>query len=337
MWKWTTHPYTITGISECGNVYVKDIWGKAHKRSVPPNHLKPYKDVNYISSDEDVEHPVMEKISVIKSSCHQQFPSSKVSVVKDETQDWFEYACQKYTHRSTGWDKKEPYTNDHQWIMTWWTQSRVSGLHHSKCWSRWSWAAYYWFHSRTLVEFHPLNYVQRKRISTEVFKLDFNINQPEVQYVKCGSTLIEKSSHLVKMPGDGHHFFCSISFCLTGNQFQHYKIHQHLCDFIESEGNLSKLRAFLGHHKTGKDYVLSSKMRQQAWATEVEMISLALLSGRLRMLLQPKLTATSASGNVANPTPNSFNMDNGSGCHFDAVVGPSNFLSSRILPSLFLL
>ena len=83
--KWSAHPYTITGISECGNVYVKDIWGKAHKRSVPPNQLKPYKDANYISSDEDVEHPVMEEISVIKSFHHQQFPSSKVSIVKDET------------------------------------------------------------------------------------------------------------------------------------------------------------------------------------------------------------------------------------------------------------
>ena len=29
-------------------------------------------------------------------------------------------------------------------------------------------------------EFHPLNYVKRKRMSTKVFKLDFNINQPEV-------------------------------------------------------------------------------------------------------------------------------------------------------------
>ena len=48
------------------------------------------------------------------------------------------------------------------------------------------------------VEFHPLNYVQRKRISTEVFKLDFNINQPEVQCGNCDSTLNEKSSHLVK-------------------------------------------------------------------------------------------------------------------------------------------
>ena len=26
------------------------------------------------------------------------------------------------------------------------------------------------------VEFHPLNYVQRKKISTEVFKFDFDIN-----------------------------------------------------------------------------------------------------------------------------------------------------------------
>ena len=85
VWKWSAHPYTITCISECGNVYVKDIWGKAHKRSVPPNQLKPYKDANYISLDEDVEHSVMEKISVIKSFHHQQFPSSKVSVVKYET------------------------------------------------------------------------------------------------------------------------------------------------------------------------------------------------------------------------------------------------------------
>ena len=65
MQKWSAHPYTITGISECGKVYVKDIWGKAHKRSLPPNQLKPYKDASYISSDEDVEQPLMEEISAI--------------------------------------------------------------------------------------------------------------------------------------------------------------------------------------------------------------------------------------------------------------------------------
>ena len=101
-----------------------------------------------------------------------------------------------------------------------------------------------------------------------------------MQYVKCSSTLNEKSSHLVKMAGDGQCFFHSISFLLTGNQYQHYKTCQQLCDFIEMEDNLSKLRAYLGHHNTGKDYVLSSKVRQQAWATEVEMISLALHTGK---------------------------------------------------------
>ena len=96
----------------------------------------------------------------------------------------------------------------------------------------------------------------------------FHINQPEVQYVKSGSTLNGKSSHLLKTKaGDGHCFFCSVSFLLTGNQSQHYKIGQQLCDYTESEENFSRLRAFLGHHNTGKDYVLSSKMRQQAWAT----------------------------------------------------------------------
>ena len=191
------------------------------------------------------------------------------------------------------------------------------------------------------VEFHPLNYIQRKWISTEVFKLDFDINQAEVQYVKCGSTLNEKSLHLVKMAGDGHCFFHSISCLLTGDQSQHYKICQQLCDFIESEENLGKLRAFLGHHNTGKDYVLSSKMRQEAWATEVEMISLALLAGKdLVCYYNQKWEWHPASGNVANPTINAFYMDKSSGCHFNTLVGPwkflpSNFLSSRFLPSLF--
>ena len=175
-----------------------------------------------------------------------------------------------------------------------------------------------------------------------MLKFDFDINQPEVQYVKCGSTLTGKSSHLVKIAGDGHCFFCSISFHLTGNQFQHYKICQHICDFIESKDNLSKLRAFLGHHNTGEDYVLSSKMRQQSWATEVEMISLAPLTGKdLVFYYNQKWQWHPASDNGANPTINAFYMDNSSGGHFDAVVGlwkflPSNFLSSQILPSLFL-
>ena len=82
--KRSAYPYTITGISECGNVYVKDIWGKVHKRSVPPNQLKPYKDANYISSDEDVEHPVMEKISVIKSFHHQKFLLSRMKPMSSQ-------------------------------------------------------------------------------------------------------------------------------------------------------------------------------------------------------------------------------------------------------------
>ena len=179
--------------------------------------------------------------------------------------------------------------------------------------------------------------MQRKRISTEVFKLDFYINQPKVQYVKSGSTLNGKSSHLEKMAGDGH-CFCSVSFLLTGNHSQQYKICQQLCDYIESEKNVSKLRAFLGHHNTGKDYVLSSKMRQHAWATEVEMISLAILTGKdLVCYYNQKWKWHPASGNVANPIINAIYMDNSSGCHFNAVVGLWNFLSSKFPPSHFLL
>ena len=87
--------------------------------------------------------------------------------------------------------------------------------------------------------------------------------------------------------------------------------------------NFSKLRVFLGHHNTGKDYVLSSKMMQQAWATEVEIISLALLKGKdLVCYYNKKWEQHPASGNVANPSINAFFMDNSSACHFDAVVGP---------------
>ena len=332
MQKWGAHPFTITGISECGNVYVKDIWGKANKRSQHPYQLKPYKGTNYISSDKDVKQPVMEEISFIKSFCHQQFPSSKVSIVKDEANVSLE--CKKpkidlnmpvksipikilgeieENHIQTTINESQP-DEPSPGFQDFSTQNVdpddpelfITG-----------------FITAPPVDFHPLNYVQMKRIATEVFKFDFDINQPEVQYVKCCSTLTKKSSHLIKMAGDGHCFFCSISILLTGNQFQHYKICQHLCDFIESEDNLSKLRAFLGHHNTGKDYVLSSKMRQQAWATEVEMISLALLTGKdLVCYYNQKWQQHPASSNVANPTINAFYMDNSSGCHFNAVVCP---------------
>ena len=56
------------------------------------------------------------------------------------------------------------------------------------------------------VEFNPSNYMQRKRIATEVLKLTFDTSIPEVQYLKSGSTLNGKSSYLVKRTGNGYCF-----------------------------------------------------------------------------------------------------------------------------------
>ena len=85
MQKLHAHPYTITGISECGNVYVKDIWGKVHKMSLPPNQLKPHNDANYISSDEDMEQHNTEEISAINSLHHQNLLSSRIFVIHDKS------------------------------------------------------------------------------------------------------------------------------------------------------------------------------------------------------------------------------------------------------------
>ena len=64
-------------------------------------------------------------------------------------------------------------------------------------------------------------------------------------------------------------------------------------------------------------------MRQQAWVSEVEMISLALLAGKdLVCYYNQKWEQHPASGNVANPTINAFCMDNSSSHHFDVVVRP---------------
>ena len=38
------------------------------------------------------------------------------------------------------------------------------------------------------VEVNPLNYMQRKRMATEVPKLNFDRSIPEMQYLKSGST-----------------------------------------------------------------------------------------------------------------------------------------------------
>ena len=78
--KWSAHPYTIIGISECGNVYVKDICGKAHKRSLPPSQPKPYKDPDYISCDEDTALNCTNTVYAIKNFCHQEFPLTTVSL-----------------------------------------------------------------------------------------------------------------------------------------------------------------------------------------------------------------------------------------------------------------
>ena len=148
MQKWSAHPYTITGISECGNVYVKDIWGKAHKRSPPPNGLKHYKDADYISLDEDVVHPVMEEISVINSFHHQQFPSSKVSNVKDESDISPE-------HKKSKIDLNMPVKNisievpdeiEDSYIQTAINESQPDEL--SPEFQDFT-AAYFWFHSST--------------------------------------------------------------------------------------------------------------------------------------------------------------------------------------------
>ena len=63
--KWCAHPYTVTGISECGNVYVKAIWGKTHKRSLPPSQLSHMKML--------IMYPWMKMQS---SFCHQRLLSS---------------------------------------------------------------------------------------------------------------------------------------------------------------------------------------------------------------------------------------------------------------------
>ena len=94
MQKCSAHPYTIRGISECGNVYVKDIWGKVHKRSLPPSQLKPYKDLNYASSHEDTAPNCTHTVFTIKSFHHQEFPSTTVSAVNDNSNSSPE--CKKY-------------------------------------------------------------------------------------------------------------------------------------------------------------------------------------------------------------------------------------------------
>ena len=166
----------------------------------------------------------MKEISVINSFHHCQFPSSKVSIVKDESD--VSQECKKPKI-----DLNMPVKNipievvdeiEDNYIQTVINESQpdepspeVQDFTIQNVDPKDPELLITGFIAAPPVQFYPLNFVQRKRISTEVFKLGFDINQPEVQYIKCGSTLNEKSSHLVKMAGDGHCFFCSISFLLT--------------------------------------------------------------------------------------------------------------------------
>ena len=123
----------------------------------------------------------MEEISVIKSFHYQQFLSSKVSIVKNEADVSPE--CKKPKIGLNMPVKNKPIevldkieenhipdepSPEFQDITT----QNVDPDEHELLITG--------FIAAPPVEFHPLNYVQRKRIATEVFKLDFDINQPEV-------------------------------------------------------------------------------------------------------------------------------------------------------------
>ena len=191
VWKSSAHPCTITGISECGNVYAKDIWGKAHKRSLPPSQLKPYKDCNNISSDEDTAPNCTNTVSAIKSFLCQELPLTTVCVINDDSSS--SPAHKKYkidlnmpvekipievlekieeSDIQTAINESHPNeSNPHFQDFT--TQDvdpedpelLVTGVI-----------------ADLSLEFNPLNYMQMKRIATEVLKLNFDTSIPEVQY-----------------------------------------------------------------------------------------------------------------------------------------------------------
>ena len=70
--KWSSHPYTIPGISECGNVYVKDMYGVKHTKDL-------FLMVSLSHTKMLIMYPQMKmwsRMILIK------FPPSTVSVIK---------------------------------------------------------------------------------------------------------------------------------------------------------------------------------------------------------------------------------------------------------------
>ena len=123
--------------------------------------------------------------------------------------------------------------------------------------------------------------------------------------------------------GDGSCLFNSISMLLTGKDTYSAILRHVVCNYISNPVKFPYLRMYIpSNYKTGKEYIeLSNMCNYITWGTEVEIITIAQLSGfDVIVYMEQGDWAHYKSLTVDNEAiENSFYLSNKSGYHFDPV------------------
>ena len=135
----------------------------------------------------------------------------------------------------------------------------------------------------------------------------------------CSDNFIEHN-----ILGDGNCFFRTISYLLLGQEVKHDVIRARIVDYIMDPNNIDKLRSYIPqHYPSGEAYIQGEAMGDlTTWATEVELLACAQLSGKdIMCYCHRTWLRYPASGKPRKPTRSAFFIANKNGNHFNPVIG----------------
>jgi hypothetical protein len=171
--------------------------------------------------------------------------------------------------------------------------------------------------------FNPLNIDDRAKAALS-FGMKLSLKSA-LKYMGVGKQLHdnEPPRKWEIVAGDGHCFFRSISFLLTGRECFHTTLRQVLMSMIENPITFNKLRQYVPvKFKNGKDYVRQKRMRGTGWATEVELFAVAQLTGFDVVVYSASghWLRHAASGDSAVSSEFAFYLDNRTGDHYNPIT-----------------
>ena len=177
------------------------------------------------------------------------------------------------------------------------------------------------FYEGDPVLFFPITNSTRRNICPFFGLFDVNIVMRQMSDYKLGGTGqgLKPPKKCFVIKGDGNCYFRAMSFILTGVEKHHFVVRQAICDFIEV--HYDDLNLFLEEYKDGEEYLIKTKMRNDAtWGTELEIIAMATMARRDVIVYNHTGYLRYKSPFAQTQSIECFFIDNRVGGHFNVIL-----------------